>query len=817
MEENNFLNKEAEQVSNQVWHLFNSLRGKLDIEEMHFVLLILSAYRDGLLSNLHYDSNDNLNFDLIKAIKKSEKYNNIIEIYEPIIISIPAEHFEEFLKNLFQINHGKLRECFSEIFDLILYKLSNSQGKKSGEFIQPYEISRFIMNLAVLSKNANVYNPFAGLASFSVFLRQDQHYYGQEYNYKTWALGMLRLLAYKKYNQINYVIDDSIKNWPKNKKFDLIVANPPFNLKIDNIGNTAENFLIENGINSLTKDGELICVLPIGFLFRGGKDQRLREELVNKQLIDTIISLPPGLLKHTGIPICIVVFKNTQKTNGKIRLVNADDFIVNHVQKDKRFDDVKLLKLLKGNEDNEFVKHISIEDIRDSDYNLNVHRYFSSEVLGTTLVPGIGEHLRGTTAEKGIIGKIIKIRDLKDNAVDITLNLNSVETKEISLIGFRKIDESCLLLAIRWKTLKPTFFKYEGEPIYISTDIIAIRIDETIININFLINELYSDYVKEQINRYRNTGTIPLIRRNDLFNIKIQLPSLEQQNKKYYSVVNEYIKSILSDSNTTYSENKIDIEDENSFLRHQIAGSLKNVRGAIKFVHKILEEKVKPQLPGLYDYKASDELETTLQTYLNIIDRDLISINKSVNRAGDKIELMDLNIENFDLLEFIKDYAESLSIRSNNFYSIILNLDENAITEYGMSAIHIDGDKELLRKMFDNIIENAEKHAFTYGINNKNQNKISFDLIYNFEDFEVQLDICNTGKPLPESMTHESMIRKGSSSGANSGDGVGIWFVNEVMKLHKGHFGYTDETGPEGIDGEYVTSIELTFPIIPAI
>ena len=32
MEENNFLNKEAEQVSNQVWHLFNSLRGKLDIE-----------------------------------------------------------------------------------------------------------------------------------------------------------------------------------------------------------------------------------------------------------------------------------------------------------------------------------------------------------------------------------------------------------------------------------------------------------------------------------------------------------------------------------------------------------------------------------------------------------------------------------------------------------------------------------------------------------------------------------------------------------------------------------------------------------------
>ena len=392
-----------------------------------------------------------------------------------------------------------------------------------------------------------------------------------------------------------------------------------------------------------------------------------------------------------------------------------------------------------------------------------------------------------------------------------------MEHKDGLFPNLRKIEQNCLLLATRWKSLKPTYFKYEGEPIYISNDIIALKIDERKVYINYLITELHSEYVTVQLNKYRNNGVIPIIKREDLFNIRIELPSIEDQNKKYYSQAEKHLSSRVKEFKAVYNEQVIDVNDENSFLRHQIAGSLKNVRGAIKFVHKILEEKVKPQLPGLYDYKASEELETTLQTYLDIIDRDLVSINKSVNRAGDKIELMDLNIENFDLLEFIKDYAESLNIRSNNFYSIILNLDENAITEYGMSAIHIDGDKELLRKMFDNIIENAEKHAFTYGINNKNQNKISFDLIYNFEDFEVQLDICNTGKPLPESMTHESMIRKGSSSGANSGDGVGIWFVNEVMKLHKGHFGYTDETGPEGIDGEYVTSIELTFPIIPAI
>jgi type I restriction enzyme M protein len=37
------------------------------------------------------------------------------------------------------------------------------------------------------------------------------------------------------------------------------------------------------------------------------------------------------------------------------------------------------------------------------------------------------------------------------------------------------------------------------------------------------------------------------------------------------------------------------------------------------------------------------------------------------------------------------------------------------------------------------------------------------------------------------------------------------------MKLHKGSFTFTDETGPDGIEDEYVTTMELTFPIIPAL
>jgi type I restriction enzyme M protein len=816
MKEHNFSKKEVEQISNQVWMIFDLLRSTFHTSELNFILLILSAYRDGLLNDINYTFNKNLNTDLLNSILKSEKYNQIIEIYSPVIKSIPDVKLVELHQLLFSVNRNRLRENYPEIFDTLLYKLSLVQGKKSGEFIQPLEISRFIMNLANLPKNASVYNPFAGPASFSIFLKENQNYYGQEINSQTWALGMLRLLAHKQYNNINYALEDSIKNWPKNKKFDLIVANPPYGLKIDNKANTAENFLIEHGIDGISHDGQLICVLPQGFLFKGGREQRLREELVNRNLIDTVISLPPGLLKHTGIPICIVVFKRTQSNIGLIRLINANDFIVNSSPKDKRLDDLNLFKLLSNNDANKYVKFIEIHEVQQSDYNLSVQRYFTKQVSGVKLVPDIGEYLHGQQVLNEETGKFIRLRHLKEDVIDNLVDIEKVELVKIPKHA-RKINESCLLIASSWKTLKPTYFKYEGEPVFISYDIIAIKINENKVNIYYLINELNADYVKEQIDSYRIAAIYLTTRKIDLFNIKVKMPSLEEQNEKYNFTANKYWTSKLAEISSIQNSQIIDVNDENSFLRHQIAGSLKNARGALKFIKKILEEQVKPEFTGLYELKADQRLESTLLTYLNILDTDLNSINKSVNRAGDKIELTDLSIEKFDLLEFIKEYTESLKIRSKNFYTIILDIDENAITQYGISAIFIEGDKDLLRKMLNNIIENAEKHAFKYGINNGNENKIAIYLMYDFEDFTVQIDISNTGKPLTENISHESYIRKGSSSGINAGDGTGGWFIYEVMKIHKGYFGFTDETGPEGIDSEFVTTIELTFPIIPAI
>lgn len=812
-------------VSYKIFRLFDVFRSNSKLntidDSFQIVLLLVSLYKDGVINensfNNYFDVYELKSLILNSTLNSQNKdaYIQIVDTFNNSLTILFSEPLNYFSFLFFQLEKRMLLENFPRIFDELLYKLSEAHGKHTSEFIQPYEITRFIMNLAKVKDNDTIYNPFAGLASFATFLNNTNHYYGQEINHKTLALGKLRLLAYKLEN-FEYKQEDSIEDWNSFSEFDLIVSNPPFNLKYNNnnyrqINISIENVIIERSLQQLNHRGELICVFPESFLFKKNpKDLAFKKHLIENNLIDTIISLPNGIFKHTAIGTCIVII-NKKKVYNTIRFIDASSFVYSKSNnRDKLLDDLNLLEQIENN-NNKIVRLIDKEVIIENDYNLLVSRYFINDNFEGVRLNHIGSFIRGARSENDAIGKFVKIRNLKDNIVNFNLDIEELEEREIPSLGTRKIQQSCLLVALKWRTLKPTYFEYNGEPIYISNDILAFKVDKKIININYLINELHADYVLNQIDGLRLSSIIPTLRKEDFFQIKIKLPSLEEQKKLYFSNADKYLKSIVKESEQVFHEKKINIEDENSFLRHQIAGSLKNIRGAFKFVQKIIDEQIKLQIPDLDNLKADVRLQTTFSNYMNIIERDLESMNKAVNKAGDKIDFLDLNVESFDLLDFIKDYSNSLKIRANNLFDVELDLDESAIIEYGISAINISGDKDIIRRMLDNIVENAENHAFSNSINSGN--KIKIELIYDFEDFSVQIDISNTGKPLPKNISFESLVRKGSTSGENSGNGIGLWYVNEVMKIHKGKFGFTDETGSEGIKGEYVTSMELTFPI----
>ena len=138
-------------IEQQVWRMFDILRGNsISSNDYHIILLFLSLYKDDQISKEFLFKEGLKNIDEVRVLsdKNSKKpehdYSKIIESFNSSLLNIRNRGFKELIDSLFQIDKVILKQNFSEIFDFTLYRITQSQGRSGGEFIQPIEITRFI-------------------------------------------------------------------------------------------------------------------------------------------------------------------------------------------------------------------------------------------------------------------------------------------------------------------------------------------------------------------------------------------------------------------------------------------------------------------------------------------------------------------------------------------------------------------------------------------------------------------------------------------------------------------------------------------------
>ena len=74
-------------------------------------------------------------------------------------------------------------------------------------------------------------------------------------------------------------------------------------------------------LSKLNKEGKMLALMPIHFLSNGGEDKKLREFLIRRDLIESVVALPFGLLYSTGIPVCILVINKNKAIDRKEQVV----------------------------------------------------------------------------------------------------------------------------------------------------------------------------------------------------------------------------------------------------------------------------------------------------------------------------------------------------------------------------------------------------------------------------------------------------------------------------------------------------------------
>ena len=295
-------------------------------------------------------------------------------------------------------------------YEYLIKYFADSAGKKGGEFYTPAEVVRLLVQLVKPQAGHTIYDPTVGsggflIQSYQYVEEQGQNpqnlaLYGQDSNGTVWSICNMNMILH---NITRFTIENGdtledplILENGQIRKFDRVLANPPFsqdysksNLKFTNRfrefcpekGKKADLMFVQHMIASLKPDGHMATIMPHGVLFRGGKEKLIREILIEDDLIEAIISLPPGLFYGTGIPACVLVVNKNKpdELRDKILFINADrEYAEGKNQNKLRPEDIEKIDYVFTHK-REYPKYSRLVDkseiVEKHDFNLNIRRY----------------------------------------------------------------------------------------------------------------------------------------------------------------------------------------------------------------------------------------------------------------------------------------------------------------------------------------------------------------------------------------------------------------------------------------------------------
>ena len=315
-------------------------------------------------------------------------------------------------------------DSLGDAYEYLIGEFAANSGQKAGEFYTPQMISSILSKIVSLdsqdpaagkkAKIERVLDFACGSGSLLLNVRHEMgkhgigKIYGQEKNITTYNLARMNMLLHGvKDTEFDIHHGDSLLNdWDilnemnpaKKLQFDAIVANPPFSYRWEPTEELGKDFRFKNyglaprsaadfafllhGFHFLREDGTMAIILPHGVLFRGGKEELIRKKLLNDGNIDAVIGLPANLFYSTGIPVCILVLKKCKK-NDDVLFINAssnENFEKGKRQNTLRDADVKrIVETYQYRKDVErYSRCVSMCEIKDNDYNLNISRYVST-------------------------------------------------------------------------------------------------------------------------------------------------------------------------------------------------------------------------------------------------------------------------------------------------------------------------------------------------------------------------------------------------------------------------------------------------------
>jgi type I restriction enzyme M protein len=236
------------------------------------------------------------------------------------------------------------KDVLGRVYEYFLSQFASAEGKNSGEFYTPRSVVNTLVRMLAPYKG-RVYDPASGSGGMFVLSEKfveehggkvgDISIFGQESNPTTWRLCKMNLAIRGIECDLGPEPADTFhRDLHPDQKFDYILANPPFNIKKwggEHLRNDVRwsiapppegnaNFAwVQHILHHLKPHGVAGFVLSNGSMSgKTGGEDLIRKELVERDLVDCMVSLPGQLFYSTAIPVCLW-FLARDKKNGRGR------------------------------------------------------------------------------------------------------------------------------------------------------------------------------------------------------------------------------------------------------------------------------------------------------------------------------------------------------------------------------------------------------------------------------------------------------------------------------------------------------------------
>jgi type I restriction enzyme M protein len=380
-------------------------RGRTGEELLSFVNGELFPHLRGLVGSDEDDQRD-----VIAAIFR-ETYNRMLSGY--LLRDVVN------LVNRVNFNSSDDIHTLSHLYESMLREMRDAAGT-NGEFYTPRPVVRFMVERLAPQIGETVYDPAVGTCGFLVeafeFMKgqqrtiedretlQSRTLYGTEKKPMPYLLGMMNLLLHglespnlTRANSLTRPLHEISDR----QRFDVILTNPPFGgeeeagvqANFPSGTRTSETALLflQFIMRSLRRPqgerpgGRCAMVLPNGPLFAGGVAARIKQDLLEKFNLHTIVRLPNGVFApYTSIPTNLLFFQRDGPTQEiwyyELPLPQGrKNYTKTKPLRDAEFDACRALWDTRAETEHSWL--VPVEQVVENDYNLDIKNPSSQEAL----------------------------------------------------------------------------------------------------------------------------------------------------------------------------------------------------------------------------------------------------------------------------------------------------------------------------------------------------------------------------------------------------------------------------------------------------